>query len=412
MGLEGGCIQRGRGHHLSDLARDVPWPSVRSHFPIRKEEHAQRTLQRTVQASLAQSDGRSRSGHRCDASQRRTRLRPGHRPIQLAISLCSAQRPGVQTISILTVGDTVGGYTMVGIPDGLGAFASGYLGDDDDKPGRKPFTLLMNHELRVGTGVTRDHGADGAFVSQWSIDPRTLQVKGGEDLIQQVIGYDVASKSYKPLSGQNAAIARLCSADLPAVSAFYDTNSGLGTKNRIFMNGEENGSEGRGFGTIVTGKDAGLAYDLPRLGKFSWENSVANPASGKLTIVAGTDDSTPGEVYMYIGTKQKKGNDIAKAGLTNGDLFGIAVDGIGAEDRIAGITSGARFKMVNHGDVSNIPGNVLIPDVPNSTDPTKDSLQLRDNKAGVTKFLRQKTANGTPRIRVISTSSPPIAMTR
>src|SRR5262245_41524230 len=44
---------------------------------------------------------------------------------------------GAKVVSILTVGDSVGGYRMVGIPDGLGAFKSGH----------KEFTLLMNHEL-------------------------------------------------------------------------------------------------------------------------------------------------------------------------------------------------------------------------------------------------------------------------
>src|ERR687891_1090643 len=44
---------------------------------------------------------------------------------------------GVEFVSILTVGDAVGKYRMVGIPDGLGAFENG----------RGMFTLLMNHEL-------------------------------------------------------------------------------------------------------------------------------------------------------------------------------------------------------------------------------------------------------------------------
>src|SRR5262245_58131018 len=43
--------------------------------------------------------------------------------------------PGVSTTSILTVGDNVGGYRMVGIPDGLGAFGQG---------AGSPFTLMMN----------------------------------------------------------------------------------------------------------------------------------------------------------------------------------------------------------------------------------------------------------------------------
>ncbi len=34
--------------------------------------------------------------------------------------------PGVETVSVLTVGDTIGGYSLVGIPDGLGAFKNGH----------------------------------------------------------------------------------------------------------------------------------------------------------------------------------------------------------------------------------------------------------------------------------------------
>ena len=50
---------------------------------------------------------------------------------------------GVVTKSILTVGDSVGGYRMVGIPDGLGAAK--------DKRGN--FTLFMNHELSNTRGI-------------------------------------------------------------------------------------------------------------------------------------------------------------------------------------------------------------------------------------------------------------------
>ncbi|MEI9807468.1 MAG: hypothetical protein WDO16_06040 [Bacteroidota bacterium] len=42
---------------------------------------------------------------------------------------------GVKFRSILSAGDAVGGYQMVGIPDGLGAF------DNNDGT----FTLLVNH---------------------------------------------------------------------------------------------------------------------------------------------------------------------------------------------------------------------------------------------------------------------------
>jgi hypothetical protein len=50
--------------------------------------------------------------------------------------------PGVVTKAILTVGDSVGGYRLVGIPDGLGAFDNG----------DGTFTLMMNHEIRETLG--------------------------------------------------------------------------------------------------------------------------------------------------------------------------------------------------------------------------------------------------------------------
>src|SRR5262249_59586271 len=80
---------------------------------------------------------------------------------------------GVKLISILTVGDAVGNYRMVGIPDGLGAFNSG----------NGNLTLLMNHEITIGRpGITRAHGSNGSFVSKWTIDRQTLKVLKGEDL--------------------------------------------------------------------------------------------------------------------------------------------------------------------------------------------------------------------------------------
>jgi hypothetical protein len=78
--------------------------------------------------------------------------------------------------SILTVGDSIGGYKMAGIPDGLGAYDNG----------DGTFTVLMNHEIPGNLGVERAHGAVGAFVSQWVIDKETLQVQSGHDLIQHV----------------------------------------------------------------------------------------------------------------------------------------------------------------------------------------------------------------------------------
>src|SRR4051812_29045806 len=149
---------------------------------------------------------------------------------------------GVKTVSILTVGDSVGGYRMVGIPDGLGPFASGH----------DEFTLLMNHELTAtppsGPGVVRAHGSTGAFVSRWTIDARTLRVKKGQDhtpspsklFLWDGRGYVAGTTQWQ----------RHCSGDLPASSAFY--HRGRGTTDRIYMNGEEV-TDGRAWARIASG---------------------------------------------------------------------------------------------------------------------------------------------------------------
>lgn len=258
--------------------------------------------------------------------------------------------PGIVTTSILTTGDSVGGYRMAGIPDGLGAFDNG----------DGTFTVLMHHEIPATLGVVRAHGARGAFVSKWLVANDTLQVLHGEDLIKKVYQSSGGAWSQIPAGSPLLNIGRLCSADLPDVSAFYDAASGLGTSERIFMGGEETGDEGRAFGTVVTGPDAGSAYHLGALGRFSWENAVAKPNAGETTVVAGLDDSTPGQVYVYVGTKKLTGNDVEKAGLTGGTLYGLKIDGVSTESNATTVPAGgARFSLVPLGDVTNLTGAQL-----------------------------------------------------
>jgi hypothetical protein len=255
--------------------------------------------------------------------------------------------PGVVTTSVLTTGDSVDGYRMAGIPDGLGAFDNG----------DGTFTVLMNHEIPVTSGVERAHGAKGAFVSKWTIDKETLEVLHGEDLIQTVYRWNGTGWEAIPKGDAALTLGRLCSADLPDPSALFDAASGLGTTERIFMDGEEVGDEGRGLGTVVTGPDAGSTYILSALGHFSWENAVAKPHAGVTTVVAGTDDSTPGQVYFYVGTKKDSGNDVEKAGLTGGTLYGLKIEGVAAETNATTLPAGgARFSLISLGDVSNMTG--------------------------------------------------------
>ncbi|MFZ4680656.1 MAG: fibronectin type III domain-containing protein [Flavobacterium sp.] len=271
-----------------------------------------------------------------------------------------SQSKGGKFTSILSVNDSVGSYRMVGIPDGLGAY--------DNNNGT--FTLLMNHELGNTQGIVRAHGSTGAFVSKWVINKSNLAVQSGSDLIQSVYNWDTATSSFVLGTTQ---FNRFCSADLPSVSAFYNQATGLGTPERIFLNGEESGSEGRAFGHILTGASAGVSYQLPYLGRFSWENAVASPASGDKTVVAGTDDATPGQVYFYIGTKTNSGTDIDKAGLNNGKLWGVKVPGLPLELSASIPAANTPFALEDLGFVQNTTGA---------------TLHTNSVAAGVTNFLR------------------------
>lgn len=253
----------------------------------------------------------------------------------------------VQTKSLFTVGDSVGGYRMVGIPDGLGGFSNG----------DGTFTLLMNHELGGSAGTTRAHGSTGAFVSRWVIDANGNVISGRD---HNTSGSDVYS--YNSATGQwnsgSATFNRFCSSDLATPSAYRFGE--YGTDARIYMNGEESGAEGRAYAHIVSGAATNQTWELAHLGKFSWENSTANSYAQRKTVVMGTDDSSNnGQVYMYVGTKQNTGNDIERAGLTNGKLYGVSVAGSLSEDRNAPPPANTRFSMFDHGNVSSTTGAAL-----------------------------------------------------
>ena len=304
--------------------------------------------------------------------------------------------PGVKFVSILTVGDSIGGYRMVGIPDGLGAFLSG----------RGLFTLLMNHEITNGanvSGIQRAHGSNGAFVSRWTIDQRTLKVSKGQDLTpssQHVFLWDSIHEEYTQGSTQWQ---RLCSADLPAESALF--GSGRGTRERIFFDGEEvsDPTSARAWARIVTGPHAGEAWQLPRLGRMAYENVVACPHSKDKTVVILTDDGDlstapsatgfPSEVYVYIGEKAKSGHPIEQAGFTDGDFYGVkvSVNGTPVDEEsdlfglgviATGFIGKCTFSLVNLGDVSNL---------------TQRQIEDASIAAGITRFRRPEDSAWDPR---------------
>lgn len=329
---------------------------------------------------------------------------------QTPYMLPSSASSGVRFLSFATAlsneffrrtGTAVNDYRMVGVPDGQGAY------DNNDGT----FTLLVNHEITDTQGIVRAHGSRGSFVSKWIINKSDLTVVSAADASNEYRLWNIGSGAYQSFNtanpmpryvqaggttalanqfgtqGWNTAnpnsdgISRLCSGDLAPVSAY--SFGGLGTTDRIFLSGEERGPSGRVFAHVATGAAAGVSYELPRLGDFSWENAIASPFAQQKTIVAGTDDSTPGQLYFYIGDKQSTGNVVDRAGLTNGSLYGLQIADVGTSsstftnfqgtagttapgerrDNVLGTAANpgvvrdtAAFTLYNFGDVTNTPG--------------------------------------------------------
>jgi RTX calcium-binding nonapeptide repeat (4 copies) len=275
--------------------------------------------------------------------------------------------------SLITTGDQApqapNGYTMVGIPDGLGAFDNG----------NGTFTVLMNHEIAntnpALSGVVRAHGANGAFVSEWVIDKTTLQVLSGHDLMHDVWTFNTATQTYDDHNaalGNGVSFSRFCSADLADPSAFYNPATGLGfnpADGRLFLDGEENNAEGRAMAHIVGGAQDGNSYELAWLGNMADENQLANPFTGDKTVVAMLNDTAAagnsgggstfsgndrGEVYFYVGNKQATGLAIDKAGLTGGGMYGVKVTGLEFEtDLTTKAVNGSHFGLVAVGNDTN-----------------------------------------------------------
>jgi hypothetical protein len=226
---------------------------------------------------------------------------------------------GVGITSLFTVGDRPAGngFRMVGVPDGLGALDSG----------RGTVDVLMNQELQATQGTVRDHGQTGSFVSRLTLDERSGAVLAGDDLIKQVRHWQYAAGQYGPTpappagSVQPPQFNRFCSGALTTPGQLFNRRTGNGYDGQLYFANEEGGNDGRAFAVETNG----TASQLPRLGLFSWENTLAAANRTDTTLVMGNEDGADGQLRVYRGTKTRTGSAVERAGLTDGVLSVIDV---------------------------------------------------------------------------------------
>jgi Bacterial protein of unknown function (DUF839) len=206
-------------------------------------------------------------------------------------------------------------YRMVGIPDGLGAH-----------PNRNgTSTLFMNHELGFTTlsePVVGGPPNRGAIVSKWILDHDGDPVAGRRayDRI-----YDENTLlGPAPVVGNEAQMprqfARFCSGFLAGPANGFDR--------QVYLTNEEATSPDTfdGKGGLSVAIFGNRLHTLPKLGRYSKENSVVQPTRGRRTVILPTEDgpaTLDNQLYMYVGTKDRsrKASALARNGLDNGKLY-------------------------------------------------------------------------------------------
>lgn len=307
-------------------------------------------------------------------------------PSSSATSYIVNLEPNVRVVSLLTTGDSIGGNVFAGIPDGIGVIDNGAT-----------VTVLVNHEIGSGLGAVRAHGSIGAFVDEIVLNKADYSVVSVNDLITRVFQDNDGDGTYVQAT---TAFSRFCSSDLADVGAFFyagadgivGTADDVGTQTRIYLTGEESGPGSRAFAIIATGTDKGAAYELPGFGNVSFENLTANTFTGAKTVVAATNDTSPaGQVLIYVGEKQATGDDVHRAGLVGGALYGVVAQGIGATNN-SNAASGREAAQAS----PPTSGTFSLAAIPNAATLTGAQLTAAADAAGVTGWFRPEDSSWDP----------------
>jgi Alkaline phosphatase PhoX len=217
-------------------------------------------------------------------------------------------------------------YRMVGIPDGLGVHSNG----DGTS------TLYMNHELGFAATSSPlvDSGGSpsgpayrGALVSKWTLDANGNPTKGERayDWIFDENTFLGPAPDASNVAQMPRQFGRFCSGTLAGPPE--------GLSDWIYFANEEVGPaesfDGKGGLAVAIVNNA--LYTLPKLGRFSWENTVMQPNPGNKTVIMGMEDGPAAldpsvansQFYMYVGKKDPRNGAsvLRRNGLDNGDLY-------------------------------------------------------------------------------------------
>jgi hypothetical protein len=269
-------------------------------------------------------------------------------------------------------------YRMVGIPDGLGAHPNGDATS----------TLYMNHELgftALSEPVVGGPPNRGAIVSQWILDEDGDPVAG-----RRAYDWIFAENTFlgpAPVVGNEAQmprqLARFCSGFL--------AGPGNGFDRRIYLTNEESTSPDTfdGMGGLSVAIFDNELHTLPKLGRYSKENTVVQPGQGTRTVIFSLEDGPAtlnNQLYMYVGTKDRSANAsvLARNGLDNGTVYVFrALD--------PGLNSERTFTS------GSVTGEWV--EIPNAESLTDTQLEAASDAAGAMTFVRPEDGAFNPNNR-------------
>jgi len=239
-------------------------------------------------------------------------------------------------------------YRMVGIPDGLGAHPN----SDGTR------TLYMNHEFTQSTVSQPVVGGPlyrGTYVSKWILDADGNPVSG-ERAFDTVWNENTLVGPAAEVGNTTSAFARFCSGYLAGPKNGFDR--------QIYLTNEEELSPNTfdGMGGLSVAIYDNEAHTLPKLGRYSKENSVVQPTQGTRTVIFSTEDGPAllqNQLYMYVGMKNRSAGAsvLARNGLDNGKLFAFrSLDPARNSERtfIAGSVTGKWVEIPNAASLTDV----------------------------------------------------------
>lgn len=233
--------------------------------------------------------------------------------------------------ALFTVGETIDGYTPVGILDGIGAY----------ELAENTIRVLVNHELgnAVGNEYEVSDGSGGTFtltgarVSYFDVNTTTFQIEASGLAYTTIYdGNGEVATDNTFLQDGFTGLSRFCSSALIEAEQF-GKNKGL--IDTIYFTGEEDGGSFNPVGGAEWALDVatGELWQVPAMGRGAWEN-VTEIDTGTKTHVAFilADDSSPFDAdgddtdeaapaYLYVGEKNPEGNFLERNGLSGGKLY-------------------------------------------------------------------------------------------